>query len=293
VIIKLPNGATITQFGRMYHQDPIHVIIPAALQNHLWLNVENPSGRAIVGHVVVQYGSPKILASASIPLVTTPGQTQATLSVPSITQAMMESAIRVTVYDTSNNLVYPTKSIAKTTVLSTRQFAPASSGFFSIEVGGDPSVPSSVNAFPTTGWPGGLPAGSSVLQIDYSTGTGSKYFNLQAWNDPTMNVYRSTNGLSVGMWVYGDQSNVELSTVLRDQTEQRFKLFGPRVNWLGWRWVTFAFGKSPMEFWGGANNGVPQGNVRMYTPLVIDPKLAPTSGHLQVAGIMCVGLSGQ
>jgi hypothetical protein len=115
--------------------------------------------------------------------------------------------------------------------------------------------------------------------------SGFKYINLIA-PEAAANTWLSSPLVSVGAWVYGDGSGVQLSSVAQDETGQRHKFFGPRIDWKGWRWVSIAADLSTSEHWMGANDGIVHGRLRVTTPLVIDSCGKYVAGRLQISGVM-------
>jgi len=61
------------------------------------------------------------------------------------------------------------------------------------------------------------------------------------------------------------------------------------VDWSGWRWVTFDLSDlANAGHWGGANDGVPQGNLLLDTPLLLDSGRRKTAGRIYFAGVAAV-----
>ncbi len=60
-------------------------------------------------------------------------------------------------------------------------------------------------------------------------------------------------------WLHGDGKGCQARIRFKDATGQVFQPDGPRVDWKGWRYVTFpmqATEEKPLAHWGGKNDGV-------------------------------------
>ncbi len=72
-----------------------------------------------------------------------------------------------------------------------------------------------------------------------------------------MDLYREPGFLA--LWIYGDGKGLQARIRFRDSTGQVFQPDGPRINWKGWRYVTFPMWNTeakPLAHWGGKNDGV-------------------------------------
>jgi hypothetical protein len=94
------------------------------------------------------------------------------------------------------------------------------------------------------------------------------------------------NPSALGMWVHGDGSGNSLRCRLTDSTGQTFQPTGPDLDWHGWRWVTFDLTNlSRAGHWGGANDGIPRGNLRLDCPLLVDGRNHETKGSIHFTGM--------
>lgn len=86
---------------------------------------------------------------------------------------------------------------------------------------------------------------------------------------------------ALGLWIYGDKSGAALRLRVTDHTGQVFQPTGPNLDWTGWRWVTIELGDfKHATHWGGANNGIPQGDLLLDCPLLLDPVRRKISGKI-------------
>ena len=92
-----------------------------------------------------------------------------------------------------------------------------------------------------------------------------------------------------GLWIYGDSSDNSLRVRVRDTSGQTFQVIGPRLDWTGWRWVTFDLQDlANCGHWGGANDGAVRGNLTLDAALLLDPEGRQTSGKIYFVGAAVV-----
>jgi hypothetical protein len=121
--------------------------------------------------------------------------------------------------------------------------------------------------------PEGLPvAGTKALKISYRMGAGWKFLRLVPRTDAQAQI-ENTNDLlpsSVGMWIHGD--GVVNSARLRfiDSTGQTLQMDGCKIDWKGWRYVTFPISGLQSGFWGGANDGAIHYPIKWDTIFLLD-----------------------
>ena len=85
------------------------------------------------------------------------------------------------------------------------------------------------------------------------------------------------------MWVHGDGSGVALRARFIDSTGQTFQPDGPKLDFTGWRHVSFALDETAQGHWGGANDGIVHYPIRLESLLLIDNvSRAKTAGAVEV-----------
>ncbi len=90
---------------------------------------------------------------------------------------------------------------------------------------------------------------------------------------------------ALGLWVYGDNSGNSLRMRLADSAGQVFQPNGPRLDWTGWRWVEFDLADlRNAGHWGGADDGVARGQLRLDTLLLVDGSRKKTAGTIYFTG---------
>jgi len=90
---------------------------------------------------------------------------------------------------------------------------------------------------------------------------------------------------ALGVWVHGDGSGNSLRMRVADAGGQTFQPTGPRLDWKGWRWVQFDLKRmSDAGHWGGANDGVVHGPLKLDTLLLVDGARNKTSGTIYLTG---------
>jgi hypothetical protein len=105
--------------------------------------------------------------------------------------------------------------------------------------------------------PEGLPvAGMKALKISYRMAAGWKFLRLVPKTAALAQIENTNDRLpgSVGMWIHGD--GVVSAARLRfvDSTGQTFQIDGGKIDWKGWRYITFPLSGQKSTFWGGAND---------------------------------------
>jgi polysaccharide biosynthesis protein PslG len=90
---------------------------------------------------------------------------------------------------------------------------------------------------------------------------------------------------AIGLWVMGDGSGNLLRLRVTDAQGQTFQPDGPALDWSGWRWVSFDLADLRQAgHWGGPNDGVVRGRLRLDCPLLLDGASRKTSGTICLAG---------
>jgi len=90
---------------------------------------------------------------------------------------------------------------------------------------------------------------------------------------------------AIGVWVYGDNSKNSLRMRVVDESGQVFQPSGPSMDWAGWRWIKFDLSNlSSAGHWGGANDGVVHGKIKIDTYLIVDGTQKKTSGKIYFGG---------
>ena len=93
-----------------------------------------------------------------------------------------------------------------------------------------------------------------------------------------------------GTWVFGDGSGCSLNLRIHDDSGQTFQFGGPKIEWTGWRWVTFDLSHlRRANHWGGANDGIVHGALRWDCPLLLDGRREKTTGAIWFAGLTVIG----
>jgi hypothetical protein len=93
-------------------------------------------------------------------------------------------------------------------------------------------------------------AGVPSVRLTYRFGAGWSFLQVQTGGDAT--------GREFGLWIHGDARGAQPRIRFRDRTGQVFQSDGPRIDWHGWRYVTFPLQPSDdsrLAHWEGANDG--------------------------------------
>lgn len=140
--------------------------------------------------------------------------------------------------------------------------------------------------------PGGPVAqGFASIGIHYEFGAGWKSLRMvnPTWPPPgEKDLLGRPTSLSV--WIYGDGQGAVAHTRFVDSSNQFFQAQGPKVDWKGWRQVTFPMRPGPgrkLENWGGADDGQVHYPIELDSILVLENATRePLSGQIYVSAPM-------
>jgi hypothetical protein len=121
------------------------------------------------------------------------------------------------------------------------------------------------------------PAGQEVVKLRYRFDAGWKFVAAAlktAVEIPTNPAKgESLPPLQPGIWLHGDGRGCQPRLRFRDATGQVFQPDGPKIDWQGWRYVTFPLQpaeSSPLLHWGGANDGVVHYSIQWDAVFLLD-----------------------
>jgi hypothetical protein len=109
------------------------------------------------------------------------------------------------------------------------------------------------------------------FKISYDFEPGWKFIQLTRSEIPWPNMPVPPDKL--GLWIYGDAGGCQPRVRFKDQTGQVFQPSGPKIDWKGWRYVTFpmrATEKEELSHWGGANDGTIHYPIRWDSLFLLD-----------------------
>lgn len=228
------------------------------------MTIDNPSGEPFSGRLVA--------GDASIAVLLTAGQRQAAL-----------------VLTTNPGKAVELKDATGRTVgsLEPAGFHPLEGGGFRAALDGEAKVAASATV-DATGAPGPDAPYPNAWRLDYQFASGWRFVRCVPWDSGGKDTSQLAPGnpSALGMWVHGDGSDNLLRCRLIDSAGQTFQPTGPNLDWRGWRWVTFDLTHlSRAGHWGGSNDGIPRGNLRLDCPLLVDGRNRETKGSIHFAGI--------
>jgi polysaccharide biosynthesis protein PslG len=127
----------------------------------------------------------------------------------------------------------------------------------------------------------GAPAvGGAGVRVAYTIGGGWKFCQLKFKHpDEPMGflpvAFPSTlcEPVKYCLWLHGDGKGCQARARFTDATGQTFQPDGPKIDWKGWRYVTFPMqssGEKPLSHWGGANDGVIHYPIKWDTIFLLD-----------------------
>jgi hypothetical protein len=93
--------------------------------------------------------------------------------------------------------------------------------------------------------------------------------------------------ISYRLWLHGDGKGCAARIRFVDATGQTFQPDGPRIDWTGWRYVSFPMQSTeekPLAHWGGANDGVIHYPIKWDTIFLLDNVLRePVEGDVYLS----------
>ncbi|MGC8886625.1 MAG: cellulase family glycosylhydrolase [Verrucomicrobiia bacterium] len=163
------------------------------------------------------------------------------------------------------------------------KFMPLNFTNISAHLDGDSKIPAKVNILSTTIKDSPF---ATVWSVDYQLETGWRFVRIVG-NGGKMIIPGKPK--EFGLWVYGDKSGNILRMRITDSKGQTFQPNGPSINWEGWKWVKFNLADlSSVGHWGGANDGIVRGDLRLDTLLIIDGSSKQTKGKIMVSGFTLI-----
>lgn len=167
--------------------------------------------------------------------------------------------------------------------LPSQGFHPLSVQRMRAALDGDGKVPARAGVTLTNAPSEGERPFAQAWRLDYEFDAGWRF--VRAVVDAPKPPVLAARPRAVGMWVFGDGSGNSLRMRVTDAGGQTFQPSGPDLTWTGWRWVTFDLADlKHAGHWGGANDGVAQGALRLDTLLLVDGSRKKTAGTLYFAG---------
>lgn len=124
---------------------------------------------------------------------------------------------------------------------------------------------------------------AQAWQLDYQFDAGWRF--VRAVADAPKRMTFEDRPQALGLWVFGDGSKNALRLRVTDSQGQTFQPSGPDLDWQGWRWVTFDLADlKHAGHWGGPDDGVVRGTLRLDTLLLVDSARQKTAGTLYFTG---------
>jgi len=286
--LTMPDGSRFVQSSLVHTANPLSMAVQGAVNGQMSVQVENPTGRPVNARITATNVARTIRQTLSVSLAA--GQTSARVSFSQFSRSTMDEGVWLRLVDLAGESTYPSNTTIASSIITPISYPSTSSGVYSWELLGDANVPGTIAGYPATGAAGNSPAaGLPTLQIDYTMGSatvsGWKYFNFYPPSS-VVTTYIARPVASVGAWIYGDNSGVQLSALFNDESGQRFKCYGPIMNWTGWRWVSIAVDPLTADHWGGANDGIIHGRLAMRCPFVFDSRARRVQGSVQISGLI-------
>jgi polysaccharide biosynthesis protein PslG len=126
---------------------------------------------------------------------------------------------------------------------------------------GDPKASGGVKIEDASPAAGPAPAQISSLKLSYRFERGWRFGQVRFSEARAVisGNYHHSPWNTLGLWLHGDGKGCQARVRFKDSTGQVFQADGPKIDWKGWRYVTFPIQSTeekPLTHWGGAKDGV-------------------------------------
>ena len=152
--------------------------------------------------------------------------------------------------------------VQESPILGLRPLRDMSSKVANLVAEGDAKVGSSQRLEISSPGPIDSPVGGAsreITTLKYQFEAGWKFLRVVGNGlIPPLTSEDETPAKKLGLWIYGDAKGCQPRLRFLDSTGQCFQSDGQKIDWTGWRYVTFplqATGSGPLAHWGGANDG--------------------------------------
>lgn len=274
------DAKTWTPFARSSERVPFVIANPMSLSlalvaDGMRVQIRNPSSAAFTGVAVAGVSTNKVLLRT--------GQREADIALCAQPNSQLASSISqplgAQLRDSAGNVAAE---------VAPRAYRRVEMAAFRAALDGDAKIVATAS-ITLADAPGGKAAPSpKAFRLDYSFGEGWRF--VRCVPDVPKPLALPAKPQALGVWVFGDSSGCSLHLRIHDESGQTFQFGGPKIEWTGWRWVTFDLSDLRRAgHWGGANDGVVHGALHWDCPLLLDGRRAKTAGTVWFAGLTLVG----
>jgi len=294
VSLLTTSGQALTQELLLINPHPLRIIPQPAAGDQVAIRIENPTESLFEGRIRLS-SEPE---SSAKRLVFNQGQSEQTVSLPLHTDGRGSYRIGVrverqfkgsgwTAVATLPEVEYrPIDNLAGYPVGS----APPD-GDFRVLPDGDPKVKSTITAKIVNAPEAvsGLP--SKAIRVDYDFEPGWKFLRLEPENQKRAALEGKPQAF--GAWVYGDASGDILNARFTDTLGQTFQPTAGKIDWKGWRFVSFPLTGENSGHWGGPADGVIHYPIHLDTLLLVDaPGRQGGKGTIYATGFTLMSAPG-
>jgi polysaccharide biosynthesis protein PslG len=264
VEVREPSGRIIASSSQELNfllANPIKLALAPA-EAGLRVTIQNPSRSPFSGKARVN--------GNEVPVRLSTGQGELTASIPSPASA---ASVKISLLDEEGRLAVPDLSL---------RFQRLNLAACRAALDGDSKVPAQAALVETNAPAGPESPWRKAHRLDYGFEAGWRFVRCAA-EGPAIRL--EGNPRALGLWVFGDGSGNALRMRITDAGGQTFQPGAPNLDWQGWRWVQFDLADlSRAGHWGGANDGLVHGGLRLDTLLLVDGESRKTSGAIYFAG---------
>lgn len=288
--LDVKGMSRVAQETQIIVTNPLRVTVLPLTRDGLPVRIENPSGEAFRGTLEVVGGATGTASGTpanATPLQLQRGQTEATVRLP-MPQSAQRSDYNIGLQlrdAASGNVVVLKVPAARFRLVDdfARHANSTLPGAYTVIGDGDAKVASEQSitvATPPDNAGGNVGAGA--LRLDYRFDAGWKFARVLPQTPALQKIEGRPEAL--GMWIYGDGSGHWARLRFVDATGQTLQPNGPKIDWKGWRYVTFPLDGSSAGFWGGANDGQIHGAIRWDSLFLLDSAdRQPTRGTIYLS----------
>jgi polysaccharide biosynthesis protein PslG len=275
--LGLPNRDVFSQSTRYVSSSPIHFTVFPTSGATLNVRIENPMGEPFVGKLrLVPFPSASLgganpiePAFDAVSVQLSQGELEKVVPLPLREAAPAHYAARLSLDEAGKDGVAVAGVVQRRVSLDEGDSAhPIVYGLYA---DGDAKVASHQTLAAET--PRDQPpyVDGNSFKIAYDFAPGWKFLELTRSEIPWPEIAGVPEKL--GWWIHGDAGGCQPRVRFKDKTGQVFQPSGPKIDWKGWRYVTFPMRVTEdgqLSHWGGANDGAIHYPIRWDSLFLLD-----------------------
>lgn len=290
--LKVEGNDPFKQQTTIIIANPLRFIPLAITGDSLWFEVQNPTGEAFEGEIMVRrYIGLKHSGFHFTPVILKSGEKSklidSSLKKSDSAYSIEFLVCRERMHDVITQIVKKSTDASFLAIEEAmgKDDAELKKGF-ELHADGDSKVHSTQTVTfekPPSPVPTG---GSAAIKLSYTFDAGWKFLELQPSAAPARKIAGEPKALA--LWLYGDNSNHALRLRFIDSIGQTFQATGPSIDFKGWKYLTIPMTGEDLTHWG-------KGDGQIHYPIHWDSLLLldntsreKSSGEIWVTGMTLV-----